>query len=538
MTVSHRPTVAPLAAWAVAMLAVAGVCSLLSCAPPAKPAAAAGGRPHVKITSTESFDAGKIPAYTGTHDAIYAYIDAHQKEHVAELQRWLRQPSISAQNNGITDMANLLRTDLLHLGFKEAELVPTSGHPGVWGYYDAGAPKTLLVYLMYDVQPVEASEWKVPPFQGAIVDHELGKVIMARGATNQKGPERAFFNAVASILAVEKKLPVNLMVAAEGEEELGSPHYPQVVDKYEARMKQASGVFFPFNSQSPDGSVGVSLGVKGILYFEMEAKGGGAHGGPGRAEIHGSYKAITDAPAWRLAQALATLTSPDGNTITVPHYYDAIRPPNAEEQRLVNGMMSTWASQEQLVAKSLDVPRWQDSLTGKDLLAQLLFTTTLNIDGLVSGYTGEGTKTILPNRALAKVDSRLVPNQTPDEALRLIRAHLDAKGFSDIEIHQLSGYPPAQTSVETPLVKAAIGVYNKYGFVPTVAPRLAGSAPYYQFTDRLKLPMIAGGLGHGSGAHGPNEYMVIEPKSGSKIAGLAQVEKSYVDLLYALAGAE
>lgn len=521
---------------ASAALWLAGLLMLTNGAAPAQQEPAVA-RPHVTISATGSFDAATISAYRGTHDAIYAYIDAHQKEHVANLQRWLRQPSISAQNKGITEMANLLRSDLLRLGFKEAELVPTEGHPGVWGYYDAGAPKTLLVYLMYDVQPVEPTGWQVPPFEGALVDHELGKVVMARGATNQKGPERAFFNAIESILAVEKKLPVNLMVAAEGEEELGSPHYPQIVDKYESRMRTASGVFFPFNSQIPDGSVAAWLGVKGILYLELEAKGGGEHGGPGRAEIHGSYKAIVDAPTWRLTQALATLTSPDGNTITVPHYYDAIRPPNDEEQRLVNGMAASWENQEKLLSKGLDVPRWLDSLTGKDLLAQLLFTTTLNIDGLVAGYTGEGSKTILPNRALAKVDSRLVPNQTPEEALRLIRAQLDAHGFSDIEIRQLSGYPPAQTSVEAPLVRAAIGVYNKYGFTPTVAPRIAGSAPYYVFTDRLKLPMIAGGLGHGSGAHGPNEYMVIEPKPGSRIAGLAQVEKSYVDLLFALAQA-
>jgi acetylornithine deacetylase/succinyl-diaminopimelate desuccinylase-like protein len=128
-----------------------------------------------------------------------------------------------------------------------------------------------------------------------------------------------------------------------------------------------------------------------------------------------------------------------------------------------------------------------------------------------------------------------VPDQKPDEALRLIRAHLDAKGFRDIEIRQLSGYPPAQTTVEAPLVQSAIGVIRKYGIVPSVAPRIAGSAPYYLFTDRLKLPMLFGGLGHGSGAHAPNEYMLIDPKPGSKIAGLAELEKFYVDLLFRLA---
>jgi acetylornithine deacetylase/succinyl-diaminopimelate desuccinylase-like protein len=147
-------------------------------------------------------------------------------------------------------------------------------------------------------------------------------------------------------------------------------------------------------------------------------------------------------------------------------------------------------------------------------------------------------KTILPHKATAKLDSRLVPNQTPQEALRLIRAHLDARGFRDVEVRQLSGYPPAQTSVDAPLVRAAIGAYAKRGMTPSVAPRLAGSAPYYVFTETLRLPLVPGGIGHGSGAHAPNEYMVVEPAAGSRIAGLADVEKFYVDLLHALAAGE
>jgi acetylornithine deacetylase/succinyl-diaminopimelate desuccinylase-like protein len=300
-------------------------------------------RPSAGFTfdTDDAFDASAIAAYAGDHGAVYAHIDQHIDEHIANLQRWLRQPSISAQSAGIREMAEVVRADLAALGFQETEIVPTSGHPGVWGFYDAGAAKTLLVYMMYDVQPVEPADWRSPPFAANLVEHELGTVVMARGATNQKGPERAFLTALASILAVEGRLPVNLMVAAEGEEEIGSPHYPEIVDRYERRMRTASGVVFPFNSQDAAGDFEMSLGVKGILYVEMEAKGGPS-GGPKNAEIHGSYKAIVDAPAWRLVQALATLTSPDGNTIAVPGYYDAVRSPTAEEQRLINGMVAHW----------------------------------------------------------------------------------------------------------------------------------------------------------------------------------------------------
>ncbi len=497
----------------------------------------AAQRPRFEITVQDTFRAASIPAYRGSHPDVYAHIDAQIGKHLANMQRWVRQRSVSAQNDGIQQMARLVEADLKSLGFKETALLPTEGHPSVWGFYDAGAPKTLAIYMMYDVQPVEPTGWSVDAFAGQVVDRPLGKVLMARGATNQKGPQRALLNALESIIATKKTLPVNLMLMAEGEEELGSLHFPQAIEKYAARLRTASGVFFPFNSQDTKGDITVNLGVKGILSFELEARGG-PQGGPSKAEIHGSYKAIVDAPAIRLAQAIASLTTPDGNTIVVPGYYDAIRQPSEEEQRLVNGMVPTWTASEAGMRQAFGVERWIDGMTGKQTLMEYLFTTTLNIDGIWSGYTGVGMKTILPHIATAKMDSRLVPNQHPDSALALIRKHLDATGFSDVTVRKMSGYPPAQTSVSAPLVQAAISVYNKHGFNTSVVPRLAGSAPYYLFTDVLKLPMVMGGIGYGSGAHAPDEFMVIEPAAGSKIAGLAAVEKFYVDLLYALAEAK
>jgi acetylornithine deacetylase/succinyl-diaminopimelate desuccinylase-like protein len=497
-------------------------------------AAAQTQRPRVALPAADPYDAASVAPYGGDHPEIYRHIDANQPAHLEHVRRWLRQPSISAQNIGIAEMAAMLRDDLRQLGFQEAEVVPTSGHPGVWGFYDAGAARTLVIYMMYDVQPVEEADWRSPPFAADLVDHQLGRAVMARGATNQKGPQRAFLNALASILAVTGRLPVNLMVVAEGEEELGSPHYPEFIARYEARLRRADGVFFPFNSQGTDGTVSMFLGVKGILYMELEARGGPA-GGPANAEVHGSYKAIVDSPAWRLTQALSALTTPDGNTIAVPGYYDSIRPPTVEETRLTRALLPRWRQQESTLRAALGVARWMDRLTAEDALVQQLYGTTLNINGMWAGYTGEGVKTILPHRAVAKVDSRLVPDQTPDEALRLIRKHLDAQGFDDVAIRKLSGYPPAQTSVEAPLVRAAISAYNKHGRTPSVAPRIAGSAPYYVFTDTLGLPLVAGGLGVGGGAHAPNEFMIVEPRPGSPVAGLAEIEKFYVDLLYALA---
>jgi acetylornithine deacetylase/succinyl-diaminopimelate desuccinylase-like protein len=489
----------------------------------------------LRMRTTEKFDPKSIPTYTGSHPEVYAYIEQHKDAHLEQLRRWVRQPSVSAQNIGIKQMADLLSDDLRKLGFKETQLVPTKGHPGVWGFYDAGAPRTLAVYMMYDVQPVDTVGWQVPGFEGALVDHKFGKALMARGAVNQKGPERAFLNALESIIAIRGTLPVNLMIVAEGEEELGSPHLPDIVAQYRDRLRGASGVIFPSTGQDPRGVTSLSLGNKGIVYFELEAIGDSSHGGPMRAEIHGSMKAIVDAPALRLVHALASLTSPDGNTIVVPGYGDAIRPPSDEEWPLLNTAAEEWEASEAQQREALGVARWINGLTGRDALLRLLYSTTFNIDGMWSGYTGPGTKTILPHKATAKVDSRLVPNQHPDSALALIRRHLDAKGFRDIVIRKLDvGYPPAQTSVSAPFVRTALGVYNKVGRPVVVSVRSAGSAPRYLFTD-LGLPMISAGIGHGSGAHAPNEYLVVQPAPGSPIAGLVEMENFYVDLLYALA---
>jgi len=494
----------------------------------------APSRPTYELTTTAAYE---LPAegYAGDHGAVYEHIDANLAQHVTALQRWLRQPSISAQNVGIREMAEMLRTDLENMGFGEADLVPTDGHPGVWGYYDAGAEKTLAVYFMYDVQPVDPEDWSSPPFDAELVDHDLGKVLMARGATNQKGPQRAFLNALESIIAVNGTLPVNIMIAADGEEELGSPNYPQIIDAYEARLREADGVLFPFNSQTPDGKINMILGVKGIIYFEMIATGG-AWGGPTEAEIHGSYKAIVDAPVWRLIKALSSMTSADGNTILVPGYYDGVRPPTDEESMLINAGIEN-RDDEQL-QELLAVDHWIDGKIGTDAVVELLYQPTLNIDGIWGGYTGEGTKTILPHQATAKVDSRLPPGLDPDEALAKIRSFLDAQGYTDIEIRELGSYPAAQTSVEAPAVQAAIRVFRKYASDITVQPRIAGSAPFYQFTERLGLPLVPSGLGFGTGAHAPNEIMLIEPAEGVAAAGLADIEKAYVDFVFALAESE
>jgi acetylornithine deacetylase/succinyl-diaminopimelate desuccinylase-like protein len=490
-------------------------------------------RPRFEVTTEEAFDTDTVPPYAGQHDEVYAHIDRNLDEHVRHIQRWIRQPSISPLGIGIDEMAELVRRDFVDMGFSEAELVPTDGNPGVWGYYDAGADKTLMVYMMYDVQPVDPEDWRTPPFEANLVETDKGIVLMARGATNQKGPQRAFLNALDSIIAVTGNLPVNVMITAEGEEEIGSPHYPQIVTAYEDRLKAASGVLFPMNGKSGGGSIMMNLGVKGIIYWELESTGGD-WGGPKNNEIHGSYKVIVDAPALRLVQAIASMTSADGNTILVPGFYDGIIPPTAEQQRLINGMLAVW--DDTGMQRSLGLDRWIDGLTGRDAILEYLYMPTLNVDGIWGGYIEAGTKTVLPHKATAKMDARLPPGLDPDATLAKVRKHLDEQGFDDVVIRKFDSYPAAHTSIDDPFVQAALAVFNKRGHEVAVRPWLGGSAPFYQFTERLELPLVFSSPGHGSGAHAPDEYMLIDPVEGSGLSGLDEVEKYYVDLVYALAG--
>jgi acetylornithine deacetylase/succinyl-diaminopimelate desuccinylase-like protein len=480
----------------------------------------------------EPYESRSVAPYGGSHDAVYAHIDAHLDAHVEHVRRWVRQPSVSSEGVGISEMAELLRGDLEALGFRP-ELAPTGGHPGVIGHYDAGAARTLVVYMMYDVQPADPAEWRVPPFEGRLVDHELGTVLVGRGVLDQKGPERALLNAVESILAVEGTLPVNLLVVAEGEEELGSPHYDEILDRCEDRLRAADGVLMPFLGQDASGQVMLSLGVKGLLYFELEARGD-TRRGPAE-DIVSSLKVLVDAPVWRLVHALASLTTDDGNTFAVPGCDAAVRPPTADERRLLAGMLPEWEAREGVLKAQYGIGRWIDDVRGEQSLVPYLFSTALNIDGIAAGWTGPGVKTVLPHVATAKLDLRLVPDQDPDEVVALVRRHLDDRGFDDVELRVLAAYPAAQVAVDASIVQAMIGVLNKWGHPPAVAVRSSGSAPWHPFTKRLGLPLVSGGLGHGSGAHAVDELMVITPAPGSGVAGLADVEKAYVDFLHAFA---
>src|SRR5213082_3309861 len=267
---------------------------------------------------------------------IFTEIDKHHDEAVARLQEWIRQPSIAAENRGVNEGCELTMRMLKDAGFDQVTKIPTDGQPGIFATLDAGAPRTLGLYFMYDVKQVDPAEWSSPPWEAAIVDRPgFGKVLIGRGAVNQKGREATFLAALHAIQGAGMKMPVNLVLVAEGEEEIGSPHIPQLVRRPEVlgALKKCLGVFMPHATQDLDGIVTVNLGSKGVIELELVSSGEKWGRGPAK-DIHSSLKAMVDSPAWHFVKALDTLVSADGNTITIDGYPKP-RPLDAEEKAMI-----------------------------------------------------------------------------------------------------------------------------------------------------------------------------------------------------------
>lgn len=483
--------------------------------------------------------AAKPSAREADMAAIRKAAEAGYDASVKRIQDWIALPSIAAENRDMDKGADYMAALARDAGFTGVEKVPTDGAPGVFGVLDVGAKRWLAIYFMYDVKQYDAAEWSSPPLEARIVDKPgFGKVIVGRGAVNQKGPQASFLAALHAIRAAGKKPPVNLVLVCEGEEEIGSPHFRQIVTKPNvlAALKKCEGVIIPAGWQSPsNGGVSVNLGAKGVVEFELVASGEKWGRGP-RTDIHSSEKARVDSPAWRLVQALATLVTPDGNTPAVDGYFEKVRPLTAREKELIS--LAAQRMTEADAKKALGVDRWIDDLPWEKALERLASQPTINIEGLVSGYTGPGGKTVLPGRAVAKIDLRLVPNMTMDDAVAKIRAHLDKRGFNDVEIKVSGGYDPTETPEDSRLIRAQLASYKRLGVPATLYPRLAGSWPGTVFTSPpVSLPAGQFGLGHGSGAHAPNEYYVIE-SSNPKVEGLVGGTVSYVDLMYEIAQAK
>src|ERR1700724_1642873 len=384
---------------------------------------------------------------------IWAQSEKRHDEAVQRIQQWIRQPSIAAENRGMAEGCELTMRMLRDAGFEQVTKMPTDGHPGIFATLDAGAPRTLGLYFMYDVKQVDPSEWSSPPWEAALVDKPgLGKVIIGRGAVNQKGPEATFLAALHAIRGAGRKLPVNLVFVAEGEEEIGSPHFHQVVHRPEvlAAVKKCSGIFMPSSSQGLDGEVTITLGAKGVVELELISSGEKWGRGP-RKDVHSSNKARLDSPAWHLVEALATLVAPDGNDPAIEGFAAKARPVSAAEKKMIAEAANRL--NEANAKKLLGVDHWVHDVSWQEALELLVSRPTVNIEGLVGGYTGPGGKTILPGRAVAKIDMRLVPDMTAEGTLALLKAHLAKHGFGDLEVNMTGGYDPTSTAADAAIIR-------------------------------------------------------------------------------------
>jgi acetylornithine deacetylase/succinyl-diaminopimelate desuccinylase-like protein len=431
-------------------------------------------------------------------EPVLTWIEEHRDAAIANLQLFCRQPSISAQGQGMQEMAHLVAESLRALG-AGTSLVPTQGFPVVVGHLAGESTRCLAIYDHYDAQPPEPLEaWSTPPFEAAIRDGRL----YARGVADNKGNLVARLWAMRAWREVHGALPCGVTFLVEGEEEIGSPSLGEFARTHQ-NMLQADACLWESGARNEQGSITITAGLKGILSVELRVQSVAY-------DLHSGNAPLAPNAAWRLVEALGSLHEPSG-LVRIPGFYDAIRPPTETERRLMTRFpIDTRALCENWKVDRLLGPN-QDPVT---LTEHLLYSPTCNICGLWSGYQGPGGKTVLPARAGAKLDFRLVPDQDPETILTLLRRHLTEQGFADVEVILLeTPSRPAQSSMETPLVEALVrSARYVYGIEPQVLPRRPGSGPMEELCLRYGLPAVNGaGVGYdGSRGHGPDEHIRLD----------------------------
>ena len=319
-------------------------------------------------------------------------IERRHDESVQRLQEWIRQPSIAAEHRGMNEGCDMAMRLLSEAASREPRKSRPTASPASLPRLTPASARTLGIYFMYDVKQVDPSEWSSPPFDAAIIDKPgLGKCVVGRGAVNQKGPEASFLAALHAIRGAGRRLPVNLVFVAEGEEEIGSPHFPQIVRRPEVlgALRKCQGIYIPAAEQDLDGKVTMTLGAKGIVELELVSSGEKWGRGP-RKDVHSSLKAMIDSPAWHLVEALSTLVSADGNTPAIDGFADKARPLSVAEKKMI--AQAARRLDENVAKKQYSVEHWIHDVNYVEALELLQSGPTVNIEGLVGGYTGPGGK--------------------------------------------------------------------------------------------------------------------------------------------------
>jgi acetylornithine deacetylase/succinyl-diaminopimelate desuccinylase-like protein len=425
-------------------------------------------------------------------------VDGLKDDLLGELEEFLRIPSISARSDesgGFRECADWVARKLEEAG-AEARIMETDGHPVVYAEVGEGE-RTLLSYGHYDVQPPEPLElWESEPFEPTLRDGAL----YARGVADDKGDVLARIQALRLYREVHGLLPFKLKFLIEGEEEVGSLNLAPFV-RDNAELLAADVCLWEGSMKDEAGRPMIFCGTKGMAYVELRARGA-SH------DLHSMYGGIAPNPAWRLVQALRTIKNEEGE-ITLDGLDELAEEPSKEDLEAISRI--PFNAEE--LKESWGVAAFDRDLSGEAALKEMLLRPTANIAGFMSGYTGPGSKTIVPSQAFIKMDFRLVAGQSPGPVVELIRSHLRKRGFDDIEVVDLHGVEAAKTPVDSPIVRTAVETWGDLGHEDAVVyPTIGGSGPTSLIATELGIPTIMTGsvANLGSRLHSPNEWVRLD----------------------------
>ncbi len=425
------------------------------------------------------------------------YVGANLNGFVKDVVRLASQPSVSARKEGVEECAVLVETMLREIGAEARSLRVEGAPPLVYGELKSTkSSKTVLFYNHYDVQPEEPLElWKSPPFKPEVRD---GKVY-GRGVSDDKGELVSRLKLVEAYCKTAGGPPCNVKFCFEGEEETGSVHLHQYVEKYPELFK-SDAVVWEYGTVDVAGRPKVTLGVKGMIYVEFVLQ-------ELSQDAHSSYAAVLPSAPWRMVRMLDILKGKD-ERILVPGWYDGVETLSEEEVEVLDAQEFN----DQAFRKNYGAKQFVGGMDGTMAKKALVRRPTGNIAGIWAGYQGPGSKTVLPKEVHCKMDFRLVPDQDPDELLKKLREYLDANGYADVRMEVESMEPAARTSFKDPFAQAAIRAAEKtYGTKPIVELSSPGTGPLYLFTRRYKMPSVDIGVSSEDGAiHAPNENLTVE----------------------------
>ena len=425
------------------------------------------------------------------------HIDAHMNNLISDLQTLIRQPSVSAKNEGIEECAQLVKKILEKSGIKSEILRLKNVAPIVYGEVKSkkNPTKTLMFYNHYDVQPVEPFElWDDPPFSGKI----KGNKIFGRGSSDDKGELITRIKAVKAYLKTTGDVPCNIKFVIEGEEETGSAHIDQYLKKYQKKFS-CDGVIWEFGYVDSQNRPIIGLGMKGLLYVELSVK-------ESIRDAHSSLAVLIKNPAWRLIEAVQTLRDSNGK-ILIKDWYKEITSLSKKDLEII----SKEPFDEKSFKKEFGIKSFVGNMHGLSAKKALVGGATCNIAGFVSGYTGNGAKTVLPGEALVKIDFRLVPKMDPKKQVLRLKKHLKSKGYGDVLIKIFHGESAARTNPSDPFVSKVIEAADQSFGKSVLNVSNAGTGPMHSFVNALNAPCISIGSTYMfSRIHSPNEFARVD----------------------------